>query len=92
MCDNVSVVFPTHCISRAQAFTVHFVCCLKCNIKYTCRPKELMNLGLGANLYGMHSFRVGRNSDLIKYQYSLEEVKRMGRWCSNTIYKYIKLN
>ena len=41
MCDNVSVVFPTHCISRAQAFTVHFVRRLKCNIKYTCRPKEL---------------------------------------------------
>ena len=38
----------------------------------------LMNLGLDANMYGMHSFRVGRTSDLIKYNYSLEEVKRMG--------------
>ena len=41
MCDNGSVVFPTHCISWAQAFTVHFVRRLQCNIKYTCRLKEL---------------------------------------------------
>ena len=51
----------------------------------------LTNIGLNANNYGMHSLRVGRTTDLIKYNYSLEEVKRMGRWRSNTIYKYIRL-
>ena len=51
----------------------------------------LHNIGLDANNYGMHSLRVGRTTDLIKYNYSLEEVKRMGRWRSNTIYKYIRL-
>ena len=50
----------------------------------------LSNLGLDAKLYGMHSFRVGRTTDLIKYNYSVEEVKRMGRWRSNTVYKYIR--
>ena len=50
----------------------------------------LTNLGLSSEFYGMHSFRVGRTTDLIKYNYSIEEVKRMGRWCSNTVYRYIR--
>ena len=40
--------------------------------------KALLNLGLDPSMYGMHSFRVGRTSDLIKYGYNLDEVKRMG--------------
>ena len=41
----------------------------------------LTNLGLGATYYGMHSFRIGRTTDLIRSNlYSLEEVKHMGRW------------
>ena len=31
----------------------------------------LMNLGLDSSNYGMHSFRIGRTTDLIKYNYSL---------------------
>ena len=50
----------------------------------------LNNLGLDPTMYGMHSFRVGRTTDLIKYNYSFEEVKRMGRWRSNVVYKYIR--
>ena len=49
----------------------------------------LENLGLNSLLYGFHSLRVGRTTDLIKYNYSIEEVKIMGRWCSNTVYRYI---
>ena len=52
--------------------------------------QALSNLGLNPLNYGIHSFRVGRTLDLIKYGYTLEEVKHMGRWCSNTIYKYIR--
>ena len=52
----------------------------------------LSNLGLEASYYGMHSFRIGQTTDLIKSNfYSIEEVKHMGRWCLNTIYKYIRL-
>ena len=50
----------------------------------------LSNLGLDATLYGVHSLRIGRTTDLIKYNYSIEEVKRMGRWRSNVVYKYIR--
>ena len=46
----------------------------------------LNTLGLDACMYGMHSFKVGRTTDLIKYNYSIEEVKRMGRWRSNVVY------
>ena len=52
--------------------------------------QALTNLGLDPINYVMHSFRVGRTSDLIKYQYSIEEVKRMDRWCSNTVYRHIR--
>ena len=53
--------------------------------------KKLINkLGLDAKSFGMHSLRLGRTSDLIKYGYTLEQVKTMGRWRSNAVYKYIK--
>ena len=50
----------------------------------------LKNMGLDHSLYNMHSLRIGRASDLIKYNYSIDEIKIMGRWRSNTIYKYIR--
>ena len=50
----------------------------------------ITKLGLEAHLYGLHSFRIGRMSDLAKYGYSIEEIRRMGRWQSNTVYKYIR--
>ena len=48
------------------------------------------NLSLDNNYYGMHSFRIGRTTDLIKFGYSIEAVKLMGRWRSNVIFKYIR--
>ena len=51
----------------------------------------LNNLNLDNRLYGMHSFRIGRTTDLIKYNYSIDEVKIMGRWKSNVIFKYIRM-
>ena len=47
-------------------------------------------LGLDNTLYSMHSFRIGRTSDLIKFKYPLDEVKRLGRWKSNAVLKYIR--
>ena len=52
--------------------------------------KMLSSFGLNAELYDMHSLRIGRASDLIKQNYSIEQVKRMGRWKSNAVYKYIR--
>ena len=50
----------------------------------------LHRLTLDNRCYGMHSFRIGRTTDLIKYNYSVDEVKMMGRWKSNVIFKYIR--
>ena len=47
-------------------------------------------LNLDARLYNTHSLRYGRTGDLIKYGYSIDEVQRMGRWRSTTVYKYIR--
>ena len=50
----------------------------------------LQSLGLDHTLYGMHSFRIGRTTDLIKFGYSVDEVKLLGRLKSNVIFKYIR--
>ena len=50
----------------------------------------ISRVGLDASLYDVHSLRSGRTTDLIKAGYSVDEVKRMGRWKSNAVYKYIK--
>ena len=53
--------------------------------------KLIANLGLDDRLYNFHSFRIGRSSDLIKFGYSVEKVKRICRWHSNAVYKYIRV-
>ena len=50
----------------------------------------IRNLNLDESLYGMHSFRIGRTTDLIKYNYTIDEVKLLGSWRSNVIFKYIR--
>ena len=51
----------------------------------------LTSLGLDASLYGMHSLRIGRASDLLlKYNCTLDFVKRTGHWRSNVVCKYIR--
>ena len=52
--------------------------------------KILKLLGLNDKLYDLHSARIGRTNDLLKFNYSIEEVCRMGRWRSTCVYKYIR--
>ena len=52
--------------------------------------QTLENLGLDSTLYGFHSLRIGRTTDLIKFSYDLDTVRRMGRWRSNIVFKYIR--
>ena len=52
--------------------------------------RVLINFNLDSTLYGMHSLRIGRTTDLIKFGYSIDEVKLMGRWKSNVVFKYIR--
>ena len=50
----------------------------------------LVRIGLDESLYDIHSFRIGRTTDLIHWGKSLEYVRRAGRWKSNTVFKYIQ--
>ena len=53
--------------------------------------KCLKQLGLNENLYDLHSLCIGRASDMVhKFHYSVEEVKRAGRWKSSCVYRYIR--
>ena len=47
-------------------------------------------LNLDATLYGMHSLRSGRATDMYKMGYSISEIKMAGRWQSGAVYKYLK--
>ena len=49
----------------------------------------LSRIGLDHNYYGMHSLCIGRCSDLVKYGYQILDVKILGCWKSNCVYKYI---
>ena len=50
----------------------------------------LCRIELDSTLYDFHSLHVRRATDLIKYGYSVEQVKSLGRWTSNAVYRYIK--
>ena len=49
----------------------------------------LTSLDLDASLYGMHSFRIGHATDMYKFGYSVETIKKWGRWHSNAVYRYL---
>ena len=50
----------------------------------------LDRVDLDSRLYDVHSFRIGRTCDLKKYGYSIDQIKAMGRWKSNAVYRYLK--
>ena len=50
----------------------------------------ITKLGLDSSLYGMHSFRIGRTTDLVKYNVPIDKIRILGCWKSNVIYKYIR--
>ena len=58
---------------------------------WTVLNNALRKLNLNPAAYSVHSLCSGRASQLIKLGYPIETVKRLGRWRSNAVYKYIKL-
>ena len=48
----------------------------------------LESISLDSSLYDVHSFRGGRTVDLYKFGYSIDQIKTMGRWKSNAVYRY----
>ena len=52
--------------------------------------KILQSFQLDSNLYDTHSFRIGRATDLFKLGVSVDQIKQLGRWRSNAVYKYLR--
>ena len=50
----------------------------------------LKNEGFNESLYGTHGFRSGMASDLAKRKISIETIKSLGRWRSNSVYTYLR--
>ena len=50
----------------------------------------LGKLNLDASLYDTHSFRIGRASDLLKNNCSIDKIKQLGRWKSNAAFNYLR--
>ena len=50
----------------------------------------LKALRLNSSLYGTHSLRSGRATDLAKNGVPVDTIKYLGRWRSNAVYKYIR--
>ena len=60
-----------------------------------CHLRSILNstltrLGLNPSLYNSHSMHAGRTQDLFAFGFSVDKIKRMGRWKSNAVYKYLK--
>ena len=47
-------------------------------------------VGFKQDAYGVHSLRAGRAGDLLKLGFSVETIKKIGRWTSNAVYTYLK--
>ena len=52
--------------------------------------KLIKRLDLNPSLYDTHSFRIGRATDLLKYGYGVDEIKKKGRWKSNAVFNYLR--
>ena len=50
----------------------------------------LNNLGLESELYDVHSLRIGRSCEMFKLGYTVEQIKFVGQWKSNAVYRYLR--
>ena len=62
---------------------------LKADTVHAALKKIIKNLNLDPNLFEVHGFRAGRASDLLKAGYPVEQIKIIGRWKSNAVYRYL---
>ena len=87
----VSLMYYMFTISKViiMHITLHYSPVLQSHLRDMLKLM-LGNLGLDSDNYGVHSLRIGRTTDLAKFNYSIEEIHRMGHWWSNVVYKYIK--
>ena len=52
--------------------------------------QTLVTLNINPWLYNTHSFCAGRSCDLMKMGFAIEQIKDIGLWKSNAVYKYLK--
>ena len=55
-----------------------------------CLRSTIKMIGLNEQLYSVHSLRVRRSSDLFLMGLSVETIKKLGHWKSNTVYRYLR--
>ena len=55
-----------------------------------CLKRALTSVGFDPHFYGLYSIRAGRAGDLLKLGLNIEDVKRIGRWKSNAVFRYLK--
>ena len=49
----------------------------------------LEEIGLDYSMYRTHSMRIGRSVDLLRCGVSVLEIRKLGRWRTNVVYKYL---
>ena len=55
-----------------------------------CLKTVLKRINLNHKEFSSHSFRIGHCCDLLKYGVSIETIKQIGRWKSNTVFNYLR--
>ena len=79
------------CINEEEPF---FIFCDGTAVK----PEHMRNvlriildrLNLNSKLYGTHGFRSGRSQDLLSMGFSLQVIRKLGRWASSAVFAYLK--
>ena len=56
----------------------------------SCLKLMIKKAGFNEKLYGTHSLRAGRTNDLYKLGLSVETIKKLGRWRSNAVFRYLR--
>ena len=55
-----------------------------------CLCTIIKEAGFDASLYSSHSIRTGRTTDLYDLDLSVETIKKIGRWRSNAVFRYLR--
>ena len=50
----------------------------------------IKSLNLNPDCYNFQSMHICRATDLLKFGFNIETIKRLGRWRSNAVYKYLR--
>ena len=54
-----------------------------------CLRQILAEIGQDCTKFNVHSFCTGRSNDLLNLGLSVETIKKLGRWHSNAVFRYL---